>query len=116
MSYDETLAARVRRILSRGKHDVVERKMFGGLCFMVDGAMRCGVLKRDLVVKVGPKRQAEALAQPHTRVFDFTGRPSAGMVYVEPDGTQTDTQLRSWIRQGLAFVASKPPQPKRKSR
>lgn len=106
MAYDEALAARVRRELDTAGEEVVERRMFGGLCFMVRGAMCCGVLRDELIVRVGPDRHDEALAQPHTRVFDFTGRPSRGMVYVEPAQTRTADDLARWVRMGLAFVAA----------
>ena len=72
MSYDERLASRLRALLSK-RRDVVEKKMFGGLCFMVNGKMCCGVVKDDLVVRVGPERHARALAAPHARPMDFTG-------------------------------------------
>jgi len=83
VSYDEKLAARVRKVLA-GRTDVVEKKMFGGLCFMVNGAMCCGLTKTDLMVRFGPVQYDDALAEPHARPMDFTGRPLAGMVYVAP--------------------------------
>jgi TfoX/Sxy family transcriptional regulator of competence genes len=106
MSYDETLASRVRGILAATAGDVVERKMFGGLCFMVEGAMCCGVLGPDLIVRVGPAAHDDALGQPGTRAFDFTGRPSRGMVYVGPDAIRTDEAVESWVRKGLAYAAA----------
>jgi TfoX/Sxy family transcriptional regulator of competence genes len=107
MSYDEKLAMRVRRALAE-RDDVVEKKMFGGLCFMVGGAMCCGLTKSDFMVRVGPAQFDDALAQPHARPMDFTGRPSKGMVYVAPEGLRTDAALARWVRRGLAFVAEKP--------
>ena len=104
MSYDEKLAARVRRMLAV-RSDVVEKKMFGGLCFMVGGSMCCGLTKTDFMVRVGPTHYDEALAQPHARPMDFTGPPLKGMVYVAPEGLLTDAALEGWIRRGLAFVA-----------
>jgi TfoX/Sxy family transcriptional regulator of competence genes len=115
MSYDEKLAGRVRRLLSERGGDVSERKMFGGLCFMVNGAMCCGVLKHDLIVRVGPERHAEALASPNARPFDFTGRPSKGIVYVEPAGVQTAAQLRKWLDAALVFHVPKEQPVKRKA-
>ncbi len=85
MSYDEEAAARVRRILS-GRSDVVEKRMFGGLCFMVNGGMCCGLTNAAFMVRVGPDQYEDALAQPHVRPMDFTGRPLAGLVYVDPSG------------------------------
>src|SRR6516164_8663236 len=104
MSYDEKLAARIRAVLAE-RDDVIEKKMFGGLCFMVNGAMCCGLTKSDFMVRVGPDAYDEALAQPHARPMDFTGRPLKGMVYVEPAGLRTRPALEHWVRRGLAFVS-----------
>jgi hypothetical protein len=104
MSYDEHLATRIRKHLA-GRTDVVEKRMFGGLCFMVGGAMCCGLTKTDFMVRVGPDRYDDALAQPHTRPMDFTGRPLKGMVYVGPEGLRTEAALATWVRRGLAFVS-----------
>jgi TfoX/Sxy family transcriptional regulator of competence genes len=118
MSYDEDLAARVRALLST-RDDVVEKKMFGGLCFMVNGAMCCGLTKTDFMVRVGPAKFDDALAQPHARPMDFTGRPSKGMVYVASEGLRTDDALARWVRRGLEFVsthrAAKPKRPRARS-
>jgi hypothetical protein len=103
VSYDEKLAARIRSMLVV-RDDVVEKKMFGGLCFMVGGSMCCGLTKTDFMVRVGPEQYEHALAQPHARPMDFTGRPLKGMVYVSPEGLRTDAALARWIRRGLAFV------------
>lgn len=107
MSYDETTAERVRRILSR-RRDVVEKKMFGGLCFMVNGGMCCGLTSAAFMVRVGPDRYDEALAQPHARPMDFTGRPLAGMVYVDAKGYRTDAALAKWVQRGVDFVSARP--------
>jgi TfoX/Sxy family transcriptional regulator of competence genes len=105
MSYDETLATRIRALLAE-RDDVVEKKMFGGLCFMVNGAMCCGLTKRDFMVRVGAARYDDALAQPHARPMDFTGRPLKGMVYVAPEGLRTKAALARWVRRGLEFVSN----------
>jgi TfoX/Sxy family transcriptional regulator of competence genes len=105
MAFDENLAARIRSALA-SRTDVVEKRMFGGLAFMVNGRMCCGIVKTDLMLRVGPSRQQEMLAKPHARVMDFTGRPSNGMIYVSPEGLRTDTALRSWIGEALEFVMS----------
>ncbi len=105
MSYDEDLATRVRALLS-ARDDVVEKKMFGGLCFIVSGAMCCGLTKTDFMVRVGAAHYDEALTQPHARPMDFTGRPLKGMVYVAPEGLRTDEALARWLRRGLEFVSS----------
>ena len=111
MVYDEALAARVRTALAEQPH-VDEKKMFGGITFMVEGQMCCGVLKQDLVVKLGAEGWDEVIAQPHVRPFDFTGKPMVGMVYVSPAGLQDDSALEEWVQRGLAFVAQHPKQPR----
>jgi TfoX/Sxy family transcriptional regulator of competence genes len=103
MSYDETLAARVRAVLGT-RPDVVEKKMFGGLCFMVNGKMCCGLTSTDFMVRVGPEAYEKALARKHARPMDFTGRPLVGMVYVAPDGLRTRAELTRWVALGVAFV------------
>jgi len=108
MSYDENLAARIRGVLAK-RTDVVEKKMFGGLCFMVGGAMCCGLTKTDFMVRVGPEGYDDALAQPHARPMDFTGRPLAGMVYVAPEGVRGAAALAKWIGRGVSYVASLAP-------
>jgi hypothetical protein len=83
--------------------------MFGGLAFMVGGHMCCGVIGNDLMVRVGPERLEDALARPHARVMDFTGRPSRGMVYVGAGGVGTTGAVAAWVNRGLSFVRSLPP-------
>ena len=107
MAYDETLAQRIRELLA-DKHSVVEKRMFGGIAFMLRGNMCCGIVRDDLMVRVGPERHEEALAQPHARPMDFTGRPMRGMVYVTPEGCRTDEALKRWVEQGLNFAATLP--------
>ncbi len=108
MSYDEKLAARVRALLS-GHDDVIEKKMFGGLCFMVNGGMCCGITKSDLMVRVGPDAYEGALTRPHARPMNFTGRPLKGMVYVAPAALRTRAALAGWVRLGVAFVSRNAP-------
>jgi TfoX/Sxy family transcriptional regulator of competence genes len=105
MAFDEHLAARIRSSLA-SRTDVVEKRMFGGLVFMVNGHMCCGIIKNDLMLKVEPSKLQEMLAKPHARVMDFTGRPSKRMIYVSPEGLRTDAALRSWIGVALEFVMS----------
>ena len=107
MAYDEQLAGRVRGVLARRK-DVSEKKMFGGLSFMLGGNMCCGVDKDNLMIRVGPEQYETALAQPHARPMDFTGRPLKGMVYVDPEGYRTDAALAAWVKRGVGFAASLP--------
>ncbi len=107
MAYDEELAERIRSALA-GREDVVERKMFGGLAFMLGGHMCCGVVEDELVVRLGPERAEAALGRPHTRPMDFTGRPLKGFVFVTAQGVRTDAALRRWVEQATDFAASLP--------
>lgn len=108
MAYSEGLASRIREILGEAK-DVEERKMFGGLAFMVKGHMCCGVIRDDLMVRLGPEAAEQALAKPHVRPMDFTGRPMKGYVYVAQPGLRTEAKLRSWLQLGRDFVETLPP-------
>lgn len=108
MAYDEILAERIRTILVRRK-GITERRMFGGLAFMASGNMACGIVKDELMVRVGPERFEDALAQPHARPMDFTGRPSKGMVYVGTKGIRSDADLKAWVDRGMSFARSLPP-------
>jgi TfoX/Sxy family transcriptional regulator of competence genes len=107
MAYDETLAERIRAILA-ARDDVREQKMFGGIAFMVAGNMCCGVIRDDLMVRLGEERADAALDEPHTRPMDFTGRPMKNLIYVGPVGTADDAALRGWIDRALAFVDTLP--------
>lgn len=107
MAYDEQLAERIRGILASHKPD--ERKMFGGLAFMVNGHMTVGVNADNLMVRVGPDAHADALEQPHARPMDFTGRPMKGFVFVDPAGYADDKSLAAWVGRGVSFVTSLPP-------
>lgn len=108
MAYDEELATRVR-IAMADQDSLVEKKMFGGLAFMVRGHMCCGVIKDTLMVRVGPDGYETALAEPYARPMDFTGKHIKSMVYVDPEGLQPDEALKRWVQRGLAFVQSQPP-------
>lgn len=108
MAYDPRLAERVRRLLARRK-GITEKKMFGGLAFMLRGKMCCGVLKDELVVRVGPKLYEEALAEAHARPMDFTGRPLRSFVFIAPAGHKTDRALAKWVRRAVKFARSLPP-------
>lgn len=108
MAYDEALAERIRAILA-DRADVTERRMFGGLAFMVGDRMAVGVMHDDLMVRLGADATAEALSQPHVRPMDFTGRPAKGMVYVAPAGVDSDAELARWVQASVAHVASLPP-------
>ncbi len=97
MAYDEALAERVRQMLSEHQ-GLTEKKMFGGISYLLGGKMCCGVIKDDLVVRIGPERYEEALAEPHARPMDFSGRSTRGFVYVDPDGYRTNEALAKWVK------------------
>lgn len=108
MAYDEGLAERLRDLLSE-QTGVTEKKMFGGLAFLWQGHMFCGITGEDLLVRVGAENYQQVLSEPHTRLMDFTGRPMKGYVYVQPEGLEADDDLKHWARRGLEFVLSLPP-------
>lgn len=105
MTYKEELAVRVRQVVGDGP-GLTERKMFGGIAFMLNGNMFCGITRDDLMVRVGPDLFEEALARPGARPMDFTGRPMKGMLFVGAEGYGTDEQLRAWVEQTLEYVRS----------
>jgi TfoX/Sxy family transcriptional regulator of competence genes len=107
MAYDGGLAERVREVLV-GRPGITERAMFGGLAFLVDGKMFVGILHSSLMARVGPERHQDALAMPHVRVMDFTGRPMKGYVYVDPPAMAADEDLRAWVLWCVEFVARLP--------
>lgn len=106
MAYDERLAARVRALLAEHA-DVRERKMFGGLTFMIGGNMSCGVHGNELIVRLDPAREQEALARPHARPMDFTGRPMRGFITVQPEGLMGKA-LNRWIKEAVARAEALP--------
>jgi hypothetical protein len=108
MAFSETLAGRVRQTLAR-RRGVSEKRMFGGLAFLLRRQMFCGVIGEDLVVRVGPEAWSKVLARRHVRPMDFTGKPLTGYVYVAPPGVRTAASLEAWVEQGLAFVRTLPP-------
>ena len=107
MAYDESLEARVKEILLE-RPDIAERKMFGGLAFMLAGNMACCVTDRGLMVRVGPDGYAEALTLPHAGVMDITGRQMRGWVLVGPTGLESPDSLTEWVERGAAFAATLP--------
>ena len=108
MSYDDKLAQRVRDLLAE-QPGIREQKMFGGLCYLLNGNMAVGVQTDRLMVRVGPQGADDALAQPHARPMDFTGRPMNGFVWVDAPGIGDKRRLRRWIQRGLDFAGSLPP-------
>ncbi len=108
MPYDEKLAERIRTKL-KGTKGLTEKKMFGGVGFMVNGNMACGVNKQDMVVRLSDDESEAALKKAHVRPFDMTGRPMKGWIVVEPQGLATEKALQTWIDRSLAFAKSLPP-------
>jgi hypothetical protein len=108
MAYDNELAHRIREQLG-DEHGVTEKAMFGGLAFLLHGNMTVGITNsRELMVRVGPDSSDEALARPHTRVFDMTGRPMKGWILVSAEGFATKRQLGVWVGRGVAFARTLP--------
>jgi TfoX N-terminal domain len=107
MAYDERLAARVRALLA-GRADVSERKMSGGLTFMVGGNMCCGVNGDELIVRLDPGREDDVLARPHARPMDLTGRRMRGFITVNPDGL-AGSHLGQWVHEAAARAETLPP-------
>ena len=109
MAYDDRLASRVRQLLGE-RTDVTERRMFGGLTFMVSGHMCCGINTDELILRLGPDAEETALRSPHARPMDFTRRPMRGFVTIAPDGLNGKS-LDRWIAHAVAHAESLPPKP-----
>ena len=107
MAFDEGVAERIREYFG-DRHDIVEKKMFGGIAFMHSGNMCCGIVDDILMARVGPDAYAEALERSYAREMDFTGKPLTGFVYVDPPGSAEDEDLAEWIQLCELFTASLP--------
>jgi TfoX/Sxy family transcriptional regulator of competence genes len=107
VAYDVHLADRIRLIL-KSTGEFSERKMFGGLAFMVNGHMCCGVLKTDLVLRLTPEEADAALREPHNRPLDFTGKPMKSMIYVSAIGTDSDQALEAWVESAVRLARNAP--------
>ena len=107
MAFDESLAARIRDTLARRK-GIEEKKMFGGVGFLLNGNLLVGVWKASLVVRLGPDEGEETLKEPHVKEFDISGRPMRNWVLVEPAGVEDDGQLSAWIERAARFVGALP--------
>jgi TfoX/Sxy family transcriptional regulator of competence genes len=107
MAFDEVLADRVRPLVSR-RRGFTEKKMFGGLGFLMHGNMCVGVWKDFLIVRVGPDAYEDALSQPHVVEFDITGRAMKGWVMIEPAGLQRESELVEWAHAAIEFVSGLP--------
>jgi len=107
MAYDEGLAQRLRDALEE-QPGVTEKRMFGGIAFLLRGNMCCGVVGSDLMLRVGPDAYAETLALPHTREMDFTGKPMKGFVYVAAEAIAEDEDLHARLAPARAFAHALP--------
>jgi hypothetical protein len=107
MAFSEALAERIRQALAR-KRGVEEKKMFGCICFFINGNALAGVWKDRLIARLGPDEGEAALREPHVRAFDITGRPMRNWVAVEPEGVEDDDQVRDWIQRAIQFVGKLP--------
>ena len=107
MAYDEGLAIRIEECLA--DQPFRTRKMFGGLCFLVNGNMCCGIVGDTLMARVGPDQYADCLTQPFAREMTFTGKAMKGMIYVDPEGIVEDEDLRRWLERCFRFVQRLPP-------
>lgn len=110
MAYDEGLAERIRGVLDE-QASVSEKRMFGGVAFLVRGHMSVGIVQDKLMIRVGPDSYDRVLRERHARKMDFTGRPMKGFVYVVPSGYESDADLQRWINLGVSYVASLPAKP-----
>ncbi len=107
MAYDEGLAERIRGVLDE-RAGVAEKRMFGGVAFLVRGHMCVGIAKDELMVRVGPEAYDDLVRQPHARAMDFTGRPMKGFLFVAADGLERDADLERWVEHGLRYAALLP--------
>jgi hypothetical protein len=107
MAYNEALAERIRQRLA-GRKSLEEKKMFGGVGFLLNGNIVVGVWKDSLIARVGPDAYEESLLEPHVKEFDITGRPMRGWVMVEPGGVSDDDALAEWVGKATKFVRTLP--------
>ena len=107
MAYSESLASRIRDVFA-GQRGITEKKMFGGVGFMLHGNMCVGVWQTSMIVRLGPEQAAMALKEPHVVEFDITGRPMKGWAMVEAEGVDTDQELRGWVERAVEFVETLP--------
>ena len=108
MAYDEALAARVRDVLA-DERPMEEKRMFGGVAWLLDGHMVCGVSDDDLIVRIGPEAYEAALGEPYTDAFGPAGRAMTGWVRVEPEGLTDEGDLAAWVDAAVTFVGTLPP-------
>ena len=114
MAYDENLSKIIHDTLVVLEQDFVEKKMFGGIAFMIDEKMACGIVKDELMIRIMPERYEAALAKPEARDMDFTGRPMKGFLFVSQEGLQTTAEIKEWLRLGIEFAEKTEKKPKKK--
>lgn len=107
MAFDETLAKRIRKALD-ARADLVEKHMFGGVCFMIRGRMCCGIIDSSLMVRLDPDEADRLADDPHVRPMDFTGKPMRGYLFVDAEGIESPKALRAWIDRCVSFVETMP--------
>lgn len=106
MAYDLKLAERIRSKLD--EMPFIEKKMFGGIGFLLKGNMACGVNKDNLIVRIDPEKQNALLKKPHAKPFNLTGKPMKGWLVVDAEGVKTDKQLSAWVKEGVEFALTLP--------
>ena len=111
MAFDETLAKRIRTILAARK-DLVEKHMFGGVCFMIRGRMCCGIIDSSLMARLDPDLADRLADHPHVRPMDFTGKPMRGYLFVDPEGIDSPKALKAGLERSVAYVETLPVQKK----
>lgn len=107
MAFDPSLAERIRKVMN-DRTDLVEKPMFGGLCFMIRGHMCCGIIDSTLMVRLAPDDADTLIEEPHVRPMDFTGRPMRGYLFVDAEGLATASSLRTWVTRCVRFVETMP--------
>ena len=107
MAFDDKLAERIRKQLGK-RPGLTEKKMFGGLAFLLNGNMCCGVHGQEMIIRLAPEQADDALSEQHTRIFDLTGRPMKGWILVQPEGLTTEAALAKWIQVGVKYASSLP--------
>ena len=108
MAFDEQLATRIREQIGK-RRGLAEKKIFGGLAFLLNGNMACGIHRNELMVRIDPGETDSTLKQRHTHVFDLTGRPMKGWILVRPPGFARADALKKWVQMGVKYAASLPP-------
>jgi TfoX/Sxy family transcriptional regulator of competence genes len=116
MAYDEHLAERIRRALQTRRVGFQEKKMMGGLCFLVDNKMCVGIVKDDLMARIDPEVQPMAISRKGCREMDFTGKPMKGYVFVSPEGVDADDELDFWVNLAMEFNPKAKASPKKKKK